>query len=527
MEWKTIAVLEDHPYLVHAIAVDGQNVYSALHNGKIEVWRKNDWSKVTTLEGHHGVVFALALDDQYVYSGASDSIVRKWRKDDWKETAMLRAHSASVRSLAVDDRHIYAGYTARKTIQVWRKNDPNKTIARRGHDGAVVSLAIDGDYLYSASEDRTICVWKKKKWAKVAVLKGHTHPVNTVAVDGQYIYSGSDDKTVRVWRKDDYSQVALLKGHSKMVTAVAVDGRHLYSGSSDRTIRVWNKMDWSETAVLNEHSNIVYALAADENYMYSGSRGQNTLRVWKTLTVLSPQKIVALEDEADRLEAQGNTREAQQRYVLLLNSLKETDATDLGVTKQELDILLERIMSKRNLSMFMEMASELEKSLEELENLQARIEETAVEDLQEESEAFETQFLESMSRLREQAKGMRMFTSRVKLRMDVLELRFEQIQNDIRESIVEKRATIVRRLRYSGTLTPHDESALRDIVRLVELRSAQLEEMEPDDDESKRISRRLQENILMGINIAQAHGWKEAEKRLRDQLVQLRERGVA
>lgn len=534
--WSEVTVLKGHSSSVFTIAVDEHHIYTGSGDTTVRVWRKDDFSVATVLGGHSSYVFAVAVDDQYVYTGSADSTVRVWHKDDWLEIAVLRGGS-SVRAVAVDEQYVYLGLYD-ETVWVWRKDDWSKVIVLKGHSSPIISIGVDNHYVYSRSNDMTLRVWSKDDWSEVAVLED---AVRAIVVDDEYVHSGfldqdgriwrKDDwsevteQNVSVWRKDDWSKVKVIKGHCGKFLSLAQDKDYLYTGSSDGKIRVWSKRDWSERAVLEGERDSIYSLALDEGHIYSGSRDGLVVihsKPGDKNGPMSMEEIIALEAEADRLVEAGESEEARALYDLIAVAMEESGPYELGVGEDDIRVACQRIRSRKEYSTFIYRAQDIESVLEELENLKHEAEEHSVSELEKRRKETERRFKEEIEALKSRTKVLGWHEADGTDRIQVLNLKFRRLADEIQDSIDNRSRENEEKFRYGQSLRSHDDFTLKNVEELVRLRAPQFEKMAPDDGEIRAMSRQLQERILRGIRLAQKHGWDKREDWLRKQLEKMR-----
>lgn len=219
-----IHVLQGHGKRVNAIAVQGDNVFSASDDRTIRVWNWNTGEAIQTLKGHRGRVRSLVVNGDFVVSASDDKTVRVWNWVTGIHVRMLDGYSHEVSKLAGDGSIVACASHSEIWMWNWQTGELLQKLTD-AHSSVVTSIVVDGDLVLSASSDLVVV----HNWTSGQVLHtlateiGSTIDEDRIGLDRDFfVYVSFDDIHAWNWKTGDHlSTFDLLQAENRPITTKA------------------------------------------------------------------------------------------------------------------------------------------------------------------------------------------------------------------------------------------------------------------------------------------------------------------
>lgn len=264
------------------ISPDGNDLFVAHGNGKIEIWDQASGSLSETFQLNSTLMEEFETDGTNLYVGTMEGELLVL--DSTGNISMrINVSEFALSSLAInqDSRLLYTG-SYDNIIRVWDMRDWSLVKEIEEHKLPVNKLVLDGNYLYSASGDASVKIWDKHTMTLIKTLTTHSdwraarmekYPIWEMLIVDNKVYTGHVSGSIRIWDLTTDSLIKEIQAHSSDVTELITDGQYIYSGgaSRDKTVKIWTLEGDRRGPVLNVGS-AVGALAVDSDYLYVGVR---------------------------------------------------------------------------------------------------------------------------------------------------------------------------------------------------------------------------------------------------------------
>ncbi|KAI8049268.1 WD40-repeat-containing domain protein [Syncephalis plumigaleata] len=296
-----------HTSGVTSVCYGQDTLFTAMHDGSIEVLDLKNTERKTFLHEHRMSVWALALHSNLnrLFSAGRDGTLKAWdlskymtsESVDIPPLATLSSEHGKIYSLVVMGDRLFSG-SSDKTIKVWDANTFENLATFTGHTNNINSITVLQDnHIVTASSDRTL-----KIWDTVTGQCTRTIPTQAEALDCAYgdglLFASTYDALIHAYSLEDTRSLARLDGHNWEVWQLAYAGQYgrqgaassalgsgtglagkLFSGSFDHTIRRWDTRMWSCDLVLRGHKGYVHAMTLGDGCLISGC-ADKTVKMW-------------------------------------------------------------------------------------------------------------------------------------------------------------------------------------------------------------------------------------------------------
>ncbi|KAI9594626.1 WD40-repeat-containing domain protein [Syncephalis fuscata] len=295
-----------HASGVTSVCYGQDMLFSAMHDGSIEVLNLKDPSVKTFLHEHRMSVWALALHSgsQRLFSAGRDGILKAWDLSEYMKgestsiTSLppLSSEHGKIYSLAVMGSRLFSA-SSDKTVKVWDVNTLENVATFTGHSNNINAITVlQDDQIVTASSDRTLKIWDTTTGRCTRTIPTQTEALDCASGDG-LLFASTYDALIHAFSLDDARPLARLDGHNWEVwqlTYAGQDGRggtaaalgsgagpagKLFSASFDHTIRRWDTRTWTCDQVLRGHKGYVHAMTLGDGCLITGC-ADKTVKMW-------------------------------------------------------------------------------------------------------------------------------------------------------------------------------------------------------------------------------------------------------
>ncbi|ODA36725.1 WD40 repeat domain-containing serine/threonine protein kinase [Planctopirus hydrillae] len=250
------------------ITSDNKQLFTAIDDGTIRVWNRDQHRIAGTVQAFAGQVWDVSVseDRKFFAGGGDDGSVKVFDLSTRQLHETLKA-GGPVRTLQFAPKgHRLAVGTRTGQVEIWDVDTKERLLMNPGHTSGVVSVAWskDGQFLATGGGDKTVNLWDAADGSLLLEMTGHTGGVYSVAftADDQKIVTGGWDKKLHVWDAATGSSLGELEGHTADIWSVACSpvGGLVASAGEDRMLRLWDLDTMKPLAVLNDQSGTIYSV---------------------------------------------------------------------------------------------------------------------------------------------------------------------------------------------------------------------------------------------------------------------------
>ena len=284
--------------MTHTTACGGQ-IWVGFSDGFVRVFQCDTDVMVGEMLHHTGPVLAIVAEGETLYTAGQDWKINQWSATKMKQVTTYTGHKNAVRSLCMTYECLVSG-SDDCTIRLWNA----ARTSLRGHTGAVLALcAVGPSELWSAGEDGMLAVWGLDSSALLKKLTAHKAPVTCLtAMDGGTLWSADKHGVVIVWDTEQFQMLQRMSPDSadwqkNGITASCAVQRcvswRVWTCSGDGSVRIWNTPAQQESEEITALGHRLRMVEAHKD-----------TQATQLESLLSAQDTSALRQEIDALRRQ-------------------------------------------------------------------------------------------------------------------------------------------------------------------------------------------------------------------------------
>jgi hypothetical protein len=199
----------EHHSLGPIIVKDGMLfIGSCFYHSSIQIWDTKTCLYKGSLSPGKALVKAMAIEGNQLFSASSTGKIKTWNLTDFNPIASVKGPERVIEGLIAKEGVLYSISREDKTITLWDSKSLKPIANLEGHQEEPTAIAIENNRLYSASSDGTIRVWDLKNLNCIATLEGCKGSGKLyLAIEGEKLflasssepYGDSYNNTIKVW----------------------------------------------------------------------------------------------------------------------------------------------------------------------------------------------------------------------------------------------------------------------------------------------------------------------------------------
>ncbi|MBA4032588.1 MAG: hypothetical protein C0478_17110 [Planctomyces sp.] len=252
-----------------ALTADGKQLFTAIDDGTIRIWNRDQHRVLGTVQAFSGQVWDVSVssDNKFFAGGSDDGSVKVFDVATRQLKETFKA-SGPVRTLQFAPKgHRLAVGTRTGQVEVWDVDTKERLSMSPGHTSGVVSIgwSHDGQFLVSGGGDKNVYMWDAASGSLLLEMTGHAGGVYSVAftADDQKIVTGGWDKRLHVWDASTGANLGNLEGHTADIWSLdcSPTSSLVASVGEDRVLRLWDLETMKPVAAYDDQSGTLYAVA--------------------------------------------------------------------------------------------------------------------------------------------------------------------------------------------------------------------------------------------------------------------------
>lgn len=277
-----------------AFSQDGEQVYTATKDGKLEVYAATSAVHLETLNLGQEVEGIEVREKEGFVSLVKGGTAMAWNIDrEWEEQAQLGdgedpallIDRVTALAFLPDGKSLVTGSgvpSRSGRLKLWDLKSRSSVMENvEAHSDTITEIVLspDGSKFATSATDKFVKTFDVEALEHLQSFEAHTGHVLGVdwSPDGRHLASASADKEVKLWSLESGEQTKTLKGWSKEVTSVSFissASEQVLTTSGDKSIKL-------DTTALSGSSGFLFASTVSKDGSVIAAGGQDgVLRLW-------------------------------------------------------------------------------------------------------------------------------------------------------------------------------------------------------------------------------------------------------